>query len=108
MYQKPPISLLMRTRPRVAWAGPRGVSSTLPLQVQSPAKNASLASSGEGAGGAGGAWETAGRAASAPRNIAMPTRHQPVEAILFISSPPVETRPERAAVSFYGRMALRG
>src|SRR3954453_14346018 len=103
MYQKPPIPLLMCTLPRVACAGPKGVASTLPLQVQSPAKNASLASSGEGAGGPEGACENAGRAASAPRSIAIPTRHQPVEAILFISSPPVETRPERAAVSSYGR-----
>src|SRR3954453_870911 len=112
MYQKPPISLWMPTLPRVAWAGPKGDASALPLQAQSPAKNASFASSGEGVGGPAGAWESAGRAAKAPRSaIAQtraPTRHRPCcEDILIISSPPVEPAGWAVAL-FYGRMGLGG
>src|SRR5436309_1756797 len=50
----------MWTAPRVACAGPRGDSSALPLQLQSPTKNDSCPSSGAGA------CETAGRAARRP------------------------------------------
>src|SRR5436305_6149352 len=108
MYQKPPISLWMLTLPRVAWAGPKGEASALPLQAQSPAKNASFASSGEGVGGPAGAWESAGRAAKAPRSITAQTRHQPCfEDILIISSPPVESA-GWAVAGFYGRRGPGG
>src|SRR5262245_58899289 len=93
----------MRTLPTEAWAGPKGEASALPLQAQSPAKNASWASSGEGLGGPAGAWESTGRAAKAPRSITAQTRHQPcLEDVLIISSPPDWKYASTASVQLYG------